>query len=86
VAAIAYEHPMPSAASASIRTPTCRISTLRSKSSHDNLDFAIRIVEGCDQAVQGLVTIPDGEPITNQLARSKLDQPDVQTAEAISRL
>ena len=82
----AYERTMPSATSGSVRNPECRITTLRSKGSHDNLDFAIRIVELCDHSVRGVVITPEAEPMTNQLARSKLEQPGIQPSDAISRL
>ena len=79
---------MPLATRNEVRSPVCRVTTLRSPGSVDSFEFFIRIVERCDELpVTGEVHVPRDEPLTVQLAKLRIRHEAAATdAELINQM
>lgn len=84
---------MSRAASEEVASPVCRVTTLRASGSFDRFEYAIRLVEPCpvvnergqivDEPATGEFVIPEGAPVTDQLADAKLRRPELSEADMI---
>lgn len=91
-----FDAVMPSATAHAVQMPVCRVTTLRASGSLDTFEYLVRLVEPCPTvnpqggltraAPNGEFMIADGSPIADQLARLRLEAPDISAEAAIPRI
>ncbi len=91
-----FDAVIPSAMSADVRMPICRVTTLRASGTIDRFEYGLRLVEPCPViSDRGVITkaaptgeflVADGTPITDQLARLRLQTPALTPESAVARI
>lgn len=82
----AFDALMPPARDEAARHPICRMTSFRSPGGTDAFEFSIMLTEHCDGAVEGVLLLPKGEPLTVQLARARLSNPRLSSEEGRSAI